>query len=127
MSESTAHTEGRKAIQALLDRIENDEWAVVDYNPNIDPYEQLSVSVEIERRELADVDADIIGDGEKKTVKDVVRFLENKSQDGAQLESVIDVCADKLNLDRETTLTELEVLRTKGEVYEPKEDHLHAT
>lgn len=128
MSEPNTAAEARQEIQALLDRVENKKWAVVDYDPTIDPYDTVSVTVTIERRALADVP--VAGEDDartSKTVKDVIAALDAEVPEGAHVDAVIDECRDRFDLDAEAVQEEIEILRTKGEIYEPKEDHLRAT
>lgn len=131
MSEPETHAEGRKAIQDLLDRIEDSDWVVVDYDPDIDPYDSLSVTATIERQSR-EIDADVVsGTDEQReritTVKDVISRLEPEFDEGAPIDAVVDMCCDEYELEPEEVVDEIEKLRAKGEVYEPTVDHLRAT
>ena len=132
MSEPQTHADARAAIEELLDRIETDEWTVVEYDPSIDPDDPVAVTATIEREHYA-FDADVVtGTSAEqreriKTIKDVVASIEAEFEEGAHIDAVVDQCRDEFEMDAERVLGEIEKLRTKGEVYEPKSDYLRTT
>jgi len=62
-----------------------------------------------------------------KAVKQVTERLDSEHEEGAHIDAVIDECVSELDMDPERVAGEIEKLRTKGEVYEPKADHLRTT
>jgi replicative DNA helicase Mcm len=98
--------------------------------------------IEIVRTSLQDIgvdpetgqfDADVIETGTSKTQRDriknlkqLIKDIEDDYEEGAPVEEVLER-ADEIGLDRSKAEDEIEKLRRKGEVYEPRQDHLRTT
>jgi replicative DNA helicase Mcm len=98
--------------------------------------------IEIVRTSLQDIgvdpetgqfDADVIETGTSKTQRDriknlkqLIKDIEDDYEEGAPVEEVLER-ADEIGLDRSKAEGEIEKLRRKGEVYEPRQDHLRTT
>ena len=83
--------------------------------------------------ETGQFDADVVETGTSKSqrdriknIKGLIADIEEEYQDGAPLDEVIDR-ADEIGMDPGKAEQEIEKLRTKGEVYEPKQGHLRTT
>jgi len=129
MSERDTHADERAAIEALLNRIETGEWVVTDYDPSTDPDGDTSVTATIEQ-DTPKYDAEIVTTDEQRervrTLKDIINQLEQMHDEGAPVDDVVQE-ATEIDIEQEAARKEIEKLRTKGEVYEPKADHLRAT
>jgi len=104
--------------------------------------EDAERSVEIVRSCLQDIgvdpetgqfDADVVETGTSKTqrdriknIKGLISDIEEEFEEGAPIEEVLDR-ADEIGMDATKAEDEIEKLRRKGEVYEPKQDHLRTT
>ncbi len=98
--------------------------------------------IEIVRSSLQDIgvdpetgqfDADVIETGQSKTQRDriknlkqLIKDIEDDYEEGAPVEEVLER-ADEIGLDRSKAEQELEKLRRRGEVYEPRQDHVRTT
>jgi len=104
--------------------------------------EDAERSVDIVRSCLQDIgvdpetgqfDADVVETGTSKTqrdriknIKGLISDIEEEFEEGAPIEEVLDR-ADEIGMDASKAEDEIEKLRRKGEVYEPKQDHLRTT
>ena len=104
--------------------------------------EDADRSVDIVRSCLQDIgvdpetgqfDADVVETGTSKTqrdriknIKGLISDIEEEFEEGAPIEEVLDR-ADEIGMDASKAEQEIEKLRRKGEVYEPKQDHLRTT
>ncbi|SFR33766.1 LAGLIDADG family homing endonuclease [Halogeometricum limi] len=84
--------------------------------------------------ETGEFDADIVETGTSKNQRDRIKNLkqlisdiEDEYEEGAPVEEVIARATTDLNLDETKAEQEIENLRRKGEVYEPRTDHLRTT
>jgi replicative DNA helicase Mcm len=98
--------------------------------------------IEIVRSSLQDIgvdpetgqfDADVIETGQSKTQRDriknlkqLIKDIEDDYEEGAPVEELLER-ADEIGLDRSKAEQELEKLRRRGEVYEPRQDHVRTT
>ena len=115
--------------------------ARVRLSDTVEP-EDAERSVEIVRSCLQDIgvdpetgqfDADVVETGTSKTQRDRIKNIKNliseieaEFEEGAPIEEVLDR-ADEVGMDATKAEGEIEKLRRKGEVYEPKQDHLRTT
>ena len=83
--------------------------------------------------ETGQFDADVVETGTSKTqrdriknIKGLIADVEEEYEEGAPLEEVLDR-AGEIGMDPGKAEAEIEKLRTKGEVYEPKQGHLRTT
>ncbi len=83
--------------------------------------------------ETGQFDADVVETGTSKSqrdriknIKGLIAEIEDEYQEGAPIEEVIDR-AGEIGMDPGKAEGEIEKLRTKGEVYEPKQGHLRTT
>ena len=104
--------------------------------------EDAERSVDIVRSCLQDIgvdpetgqfDADVVETGTSKTqrdriknIKGLISDIEEEFDEGAPIAEVLDR-ADEIGMDASKAEQEVEKLRRKGEVYEPKQDHLRTT
>ncbi|QIB72913.1 ATPase [Halogeometricum borinquense] len=84
--------------------------------------------------ETGEFDADIVETGTSKNQRDRIKNLkqlisdiEDEYEEGAPVDEVISRATTELNLDESKAEQEIENLRRKGEVYEPRTDHLRTT
>jgi len=79
----------------------------------------------------ADADSDVTSKTQRdriKALKSAINEIEKEHQEGAPIEIAIDHLTDKFDaVDREQAADAIEKLRRKGQVYEPKQDHLRTT
>jgi replicative DNA helicase Mcm len=80
--------------------------------------------------ETGDFDADMIETGTSKTqrdriknIKGIIKELEEEYDDGAPTEEVLDR-AETVGIERSKAEHQIQKLRDRGEVYEPRTDHL---
>jgi replicative DNA helicase Mcm len=83
--------------------------------------------------ETGEFDADVVETGQSKTQRDRIKNLkglisdiEEEYDDGAPVDVVMDR-ADEIGMDATKAEHEIEKLKQKGEVYEPKHEHLRTT
>ena len=83
--------------------------------------------------ETGQFDADVVETGTSKSqrdriknIKGLIADIEDEYEDGAPVEEVLDR-AGEIGMDTGKAEQEIEKLRTKGEVYEPKQGHLRTT
>jgi replicative DNA helicase Mcm len=83
--------------------------------------------------ETGEFDADVVETGTSKsqrdrikTIKGLIEEIESEYEDGAPIEEVLDR-TDEVGMDRAKAEREIEELRRKGEVYEPRSEHLRTT
>ncbi|WP_255194880.1 LAGLIDADG family homing endonuclease [Halorarius litoreus] len=83
--------------------------------------------------ETGEFDADIVEAGTSKTQRDriknirgIIRELEDEYEDGAPEDEVFER-AEAVGMDRDKAEHEIQKLRQKGEIYEPKQGHLRTT
>ena len=83
--------------------------------------------------ETGQFDADVVETGTSKSqrdriknIKQLISEVEDEYEQGAPIEEVIDR-AGEIGMDPGKAEQEIEKLRTKGEVYEPKQGHLRTT
>ncbi|WP_144925445.1 LAGLIDADG family homing endonuclease [Halorubrum salsamenti] len=83
--------------------------------------------------ETGQFDADVVETGTSKSqrdriknIKGLIADVEEEYQEGAPVEEVLDR-AGEIGMDPGKAEQEIEKLRTKGEVYEPKQGHLRTT
>ena len=83
--------------------------------------------------ETGEFDADVVETGQSKTQRDRIKNLkaliadiEEEYDDGAPVDVVMDR-ADEIGMDASKAEHEIDKLKQKGEVYEPKHEHLRTT
>ncbi|WP_336360340.1 minichromosome maintenance protein MCM [Haladaptatus sp. ZSTT2] len=83
--------------------------------------------------ETGQFDADVVETGRSKTqrdrvknIKNLIAEIENEYEDGAPIDVVLDR-AEEIGMDHSKAEHEIEKLKQKGEVYEPRTDHLRTT
>ncbi|WP_418280580.1 LAGLIDADG family homing endonuclease [Halorubrum sp. DTA98] len=83
--------------------------------------------------ETGQFDADVVETGTSKSqrdriknIKGLIADIEEEYEEGAPVEEVLDR-AGEIGMDQGKAEREIEKLRTKGEVYEPKQGHLRTT
>ncbi|GAB7009596.1 minichromosome maintenance protein MCM [Halorubrum trueperi] len=83
--------------------------------------------------ETGQFDADVVETGTSKSqrdriknIKGLIADIEDEYEEGAPVEEVLDR-AGEIGMDPGKAEAEIEKLRTKGEVYEPKQGHLRTT
>ncbi|QAU13406.1 helix-turn-helix domain-containing protein [Halorubrum sp. BOL3-1] len=83
--------------------------------------------------ETGQFDADVVETGTSKSqrdriknIKGLIADIEEEYQEGAPVDEVLDRTGE-IGMDRGKAEQEIEKLRTKGEVYEPKQGHLRTT
>ncbi|WP_101295203.1 minichromosome maintenance protein MCM [Halegenticoccus soli] len=83
--------------------------------------------------ETGQFDADVVETGQSKTQRDRIKNLkqliaeiEDEYEEGAPVDEVLER-AGEIGLDRSKAEGEIEKLRRKGEVYEPRQNHLRTT
>ncbi len=84
--------------------------------------------------ETGNFDADIVETGHSKTQRDrikdlkhLIEELEDEYDEGAPVSEVVSRAGEDLGLDESKAEKEIENLRRKGEVYEPRTDYLRTT
>ena len=84
--------------------------------------------------ETGNFDADIVETGTSKTQRDrikdlkgLIEELEDEYDEGAPVSEVVSRAGEELGLDETKAEKEIENLRRKGEVYEPRTDYLRTT
>jgi len=114
----------RRTINDLLNRLEDSGWIVENYNPTVDPYEELRVTVDLRRVAHAPITTSSPED--VQTVLDIVKELEGGYDEGAPIEKVVEEAGEE-GMGAKKAIHEIEQLKQKGEVYEPRTDYLRTT
>jgi replicative DNA helicase Mcm len=110
----------------LLDAIESADvaWDVSDWEYESGKYDSPEIVVEVSWSppEPAALDIDEIQD-----LKTLIGKIAAEHDGGAPISTVADVAHDKFGWEVPRVSEEIDKLRTKGEVYEPKPYHLRVT
>ncbi|WP_411965119.1 minichromosome maintenance protein MCM [Haloferax sp. YSMS24] len=84
--------------------------------------------------ETGEFDADIVETGRSKTQRDriknlleLIRTMQDEYEEGAPHEEVVERSNAELNMDEGTVIDQLEKLKMKGDIYEPRGDVYRAT
>ncbi|AFK17965.1 helix-turn-helix domain-containing protein [Haloferax mediterranei ATCC 33500] len=84
--------------------------------------------------ETGEFDADIVETGRSKTQRDriknlleLIRTMQEEYEEGAPHEEVVERANTELNMDEKTVIDQLEKLKMKGDIYEPRGDVYRAT
>jgi len=123
------HRPNADEIEAVLNRIENKQWNVEDYTERSGKFETATLTIEVEYIPPQDRIIET-GDGlesPKRQAKATVQALEEEYEEGAPIDEVVDTAADESPFTTEEIEGGIEDLRRRGEVYEPKQDHLRST
>lgn len=118
----------RERIERKLDDIERGSWTVVEYDPEIDPYDAAAVTLRIEYDgdDEPTIDTGTSEDQRERIagIKSIIREVDadHPSEPGAPLATIIDRAKHDLDLDEEAVADELDHLRTLGEIYSPSGD-----
>lgn len=95
-------------------------WEVADWEEKNGAYSEARLTVELEYIPPADR-----LDHPQGVIKKTIDKFDHG--DGASIDDVIEEAAAELDTDTETIREHVEELRTKGEVYEPRQNWLHTT
>ncbi|WP_416838379.1 minichromosome maintenance protein MCM [Haloferax sp. DFSO52] len=84
--------------------------------------------------ETGEFDADIVETGRSKTQRDriknlleLIRTMQEEYEEGAPHDEVVERSNAELNMDEKTVIDQLEKLKMKGDIYEPRGDVYRAT
>jgi DNA replicative helicase MCM subunit Mcm2 (Cdc46/Mcm family) len=127
----TENNHGHEKVHAdiveLLDRIEESKsWCIEHHNADIDTYDtpQLEINLIWVGHDVERVDEN---QAERiMTIVNVVEDFDEDRSDGVHVSKVIEEC-DAEGLSTERVQAEREHLKQKGEIYEPRTDHLRVT
>lgn len=113
-------------IDELAELIEQADaaWTVDDWAFKTGKYDTsvLDLSLEWSPPEPVALDIDEIQD-----LKTLIAKIESEHVEGAPLNTIFDTAHERFGWEAARVSEELDKLRTKGEVYEPKPDHLRTT
>jgi len=124
--------------EALIELIDDHDlpWAVDDWSYESGKYEErvLTLDVTWSPEETDEFDAGVVAtataseERERVTnLKGLIARIERDHDSGAPLTDVSRVAVSEFDLSPDGVHREIEKLRTKGEVYEPKQGHLRTT
>jgi len=123
------HRPNEDEIEDALNRVGSEAFDVVDWWEESGKFEESTLTIELEyvppKNRVIETD-----DGSatpKRQAKATVQRLEDKSEDGAHIDSVIEAATEDNDFTIEAIEGAIEDLRQIGEVYEPKQDHLRST
>lgn len=124
-------------IEELTDAIESLDtpWTVDDWSFETGRYEESVLTVDVEWDPSSDeFDADVVSTGTSaeqrdriKNIKGLISRIEADHAGGAPIADVARAAVGDIGMAPDTAHREIEKLRTKGEVYEPKQGHLRTT
>lgn len=107
-------------------------WNVDDWNFKTGLYEQSELELTVKwDPQGGEFDAEVVETGTSaeqrtriKNVKGLVSQIETGHADGAPIQDVARAAVGDIGMSPQAVHREIEKLRTKGEVYEPKQGHL---
>jgi DNA replicative helicase MCM subunit Mcm2 (Cdc46/Mcm family) len=110
----------------LLETIQNVDvaWDVSDWEYESGRYDESTMLVEVT---WSPPEPAALEMGEIQNLKTLIAKIESEHEDGAPLNTVLKAANDEFGWDVPHVSDEIDALRTKGEVYEPKPDHLRTT
>jgi len=109
----------------VIDVIEGEGWAVEDYDLTVDRFgDRQGLTLELEPTPTATLDSEAQRDL-WAVVKEAVDVFDTDS--GAPEDEVVDHVTAQLDVADQQVRDTLDKMRTKGEVYEPVDDHLRRT
>ena len=122
----------------LIDAIDNHDlpWEVDEWWFESGKYEEPCLTLDVAWNDDTGgkFDADVVSTGTSaeqrkriENMKGVVSTIEKGHAEGAPIQDVARMAVSKFGMDPANVHREIEKLRTKGEVYEPKQGHLRTT
>jgi DNA replicative helicase MCM subunit Mcm2 (Cdc46/Mcm family) len=116
-------------IDDALEQFENQPWGVVDWHHESGRFEEATLEIELEWSPIKSVDAEVLQEA-TKTVKTIIDDHAPVHDEGVPTEVVkqemVDM-AESDEMDKAAVAEIIEDLKQKGEVYEPRTDHLRRT
>lgn len=113
----------RETLTELID--DHDlPWEVDEWWYESGKYEEPTLSLDVTWSPPEPAELEI---GEIQDLKTLIAKIESEHEEGAPLNTVLKAANDEFGWDVPHVSDEIEALRTKGEVYEPKPDHLRTT
>lgn len=122
----------REKVQNLLDSLENAGWLVQDFDADLDPYEPLAVSVNVEFQPPIDIGDDAATSGDSTdTLTDellsIITDVEEIYAEGAPEDEVVATAIQDLDVEESVAKDAIEQLEQRGDIYEPCTDHYRST
>jgi len=124
-------------IATLTDAIEDCEvaWSVTNWSYQTGLHEESELELTVTwEPPTGEFDADVVSTGTAaeqrkrvKNVKELVSRIEAEREDGAPIQDVARAAVSDFGMTPAKVHHEVDKLRTKGEVYEPKQGHLRTT
>jgi replicative DNA helicase Mcm len=119
-------------IQALVDAVEaaDPRWTVDgwEFEAGSETTPRLDVSVEWIPEETGTFSTPSAESRSRmKDVKDIIATVEAEYVEGAPIDEIVARAGQVRDFDEDTVREVIHKLRTRGEVYEPKEHHLRTT
>ena len=110
----------------LIDAIENGNlpWTVDDWFFQNGRYDEPELELVVRWSPPSPVALD---SGEVKNLKGLITKIESEHEDGAPITTIADAANEEFGWEVAQVSEEIDKLRSKGEVYEPKPDHLRTT
>lgn len=134
MSNDTPTPDDRNELIAAID--DHDlPWEVDEWWYESGKYEEPRLTLDLTwDTETGEFDADVVPTGTAaeqrkrvKNVKGLVSRIEADREDGAPIQDVARAAVSDFGMSPADVHHEVDKLRTKGEVYEPKQGHLRTT
>lgn len=121
----TETTPTRDSIEELIETIDElDDWSVDDWS--LEAGADDTATVDLSAEWSAENDG-----AERRTriqkMKEIVAAVEVEYDEGAPVDEVVTTAVARLELNEDEAYREIDNLRTKGEVYEPKQGKLRTT
>ena len=110
----------------LLDAIESTDvaWEVSDWEYESGQYDESTMLVEVTWSEPEPAALEV---GEIQDLKTLIAKIESDHEEGAPINTVLNAAYDEFGWKVDRVSEQIDDLRTKGEVYEPKQGHLRTT
>lgn len=119
----------RELVNSLLDDLESRGWTIEDYNATVDPYEPVGLEITLSREHILDeLDPEDPPEGRSDIaeLKEVIDEMEADTKEGVPITRVVSEAAERLDVPTEAIEMGIVKLRSRGEIYEPQEDHLRS-
>jgi len=112
-------------IDALVAQIDdNTPWDVEDWQHTTGRYDAATVTLEVEWDPLAALDPKDSLDL-ARTAKEIVE--QNENGEGVPINTVVERVVESSDVNEDMAHEAIDKLKQKGEVYEPRTDHLRST
>lgn len=102
------------------------DWSLTDWEYAVGEADSATLTVELQHTPEPKL-VETEGDTHPEAMKELVAQFEEENEEGAYVDAVIDAAQGELDLTAGEAAGEIENLKRKGELYEPRSDYLRTT